>query len=265
MTDRRLWQRLSKIDKRIASARKKANEKAKQRILWLRSHARHHATAVAAVVLSGEPTIDEPLSAAWNRALQHYRIKFTAGGGMNAEVRAAEELGPAIMDGKEPSARFAEIFAAAPIWLMQFTGLAMDARLLGFQLPDISRKRFNWGSAGYEDARRWPLLPSGTMMAGDPIPNIDPRHLWLAYFCILTVGDPIQAVQNGLLSVREEEMVSSTGDPLVDEINWGLGFLLDDKPEEDWLPHEKRRMRKLRERTSLFEEFFQPARTSAYS
>jgi hypothetical protein len=254
MMDRRLRQRLSKIDKRIASALKKGNEEATQHMRQLQFLARHHATALAAVVLSGQPKIDEPLSAAWKRALQHYRIKFNARGGLDAQVRAAEELGPAIMDAKESSARFTEIFASAPVWLMQFAGLAMDARFLRFQLSDISR-RFTWGSAGYNDARRWPLLPSGTMMAGDPIPNINSRHLWLACFCMLTAGDPIQAVQDGL-SVREEEMVSSSGDPLLDEVAWGLSLVLDERPEEDWLPHEKRRARKLCERTARLPRVF---------
>ena len=57
-----------------------------------------------------------------------------------------------------------------PVWLLQFTGMAMDARLLKFDLPDIS-DTLGWGSAGYEDARRWPLLPVGTIMAGEPIPD----------------------------------------------------------------------------------------------
>ena len=81
-------------------------------------------------------------------------------------------MGAIIKGDGEESARFAEIFGTAPVWLLQFTGMALDARLLKFDLPDIG-DTLGWGSAGYEDARRWPLVPVGTIMAGDPIPDLD--------------------------------------------------------------------------------------------
>jgi hypothetical protein len=39
------------------------------------SLARLHATAVAAIVLSGEPKIHEPLIRAWARTLAHYKLE----------------------------------------------------------------------------------------------------------------------------------------------------------------------------------------------
>lgn len=258
MMDRSLQHRFSKIDKRLSAAVKNGKKKAQQRKRDCLCSARHHATAVAAIVLSGQPKIDEPLVTAWNRALQHYGIKFNAWGGMADQVRATEQLGPLILKGEESTARFTEIFAEAPIWLMQFTGLAMDARLLNFHLPDISRCRLSWGGAGYEDARRWPLLPSGTMTAGDPIPDADPRYLWLVLSCILTVGgSPFQDFDDRLSREEEEdeeeEKLSPDYDPLpfLAEIHWAL--TLDRKPEAEWSTYEKRRMRKLSERISRFE------------
>ena len=103
-------------------------------------------------------------------------------GGLDDQVRVAEQLRPVI--GKDETARFSDIFAAAPVWLLQFTGLVIDSRWLKFQLPDMPR--LIWGDAGFEEARRWPLLPSGTMTAGAPIPNIDWRQVWLAYFCVVS-------------------------------------------------------------------------------
>lgn len=143
--------------------------------------------------------------------------------------------------------RFTEIFRTAPVWLLQFTAIAMDARLLSFHLPDIS-KRLRWGIAGYEDARQWPLLPSGMMTAGDTIPDIDPRRLWLALFCIVTEGGPIQDFADRLSPENEENLSHRHNIPLLDDMTFALD--LDGKPEQQWSPYEKRRMRKLSERIS---------------
>jgi hypothetical protein len=123
----------------------------------------------------------------------------------------------------------------------------MDARLLKFHVPDISQ-RLRWGSAGYESARRWPLLPSGVMTAGDPIPNNDPRQLWLILFCNMAVGDPIQALEARLSREKEEDCSHCANDPFLEAIIFALN--LDGKPEEEWSGYEKRRMRKLAERIS---------------
>ena len=209
MTDRKSRHRLSKLEKLVSTALKEREEREKQAVKELPYQALRHATAVAAIVLSGQPKIDEPLIKAWARALQHHGINVNVLGGMDDQVRAAQRLLPIIIGGEESSARFTEIFRTAPVWLPQFTGISMDARLLKFHVPDISQ-RLRWGSAGFEDARRWPLLPSGVMTAGDPIPDNDPRQLWLTLFCIMTVGDPIQAFENRL-SRRSHSAVRASG------------------------------------------------------
>src|SRR5262249_32954810 len=194
--------------------------------------ARQHATAVAAIVLSGQPSIDESLSQAWARALQHYGLN------VNDDESAVAQLFPII---KGNTARFTEIFRTAPVWLLQFTGMAMDARLLKFNLPDVSKK-LRWGSAGYEDARRWPLLPVGTMKAGAPIPDFDPRQLWIILFCMMT--EPILDFAD-ILSREDEETPEDRDERVIEDI---LLFAdLDKKPEKEWSRYEKRRMRKLAE------------------
>lgn len=251
MIDRSLRRRLSKIDKRLSIALKKSKAKDQEYINSVLFHARHHATAVATIVLSGQPKIDEPLRMAWNRALLHYGIKFNPFAGLDYQVRVAEQLRPVIMEGKAESARFTEIFAAAPIWLLQFTRLVMDAVWLKFQLPDLA-SRLTWGSAGFEEVRDWPLLPSGTMTAGDPIPIIDRRQVWLAYACMVTGGgDPIQAFKDRHSFEEEEGKLLRDRYPLLAEMNWALD-LDNRKPGEEWSPYEKRRMRKLWERISRF-------------
>jgi hypothetical protein len=246
MTDRKSQQRLLKLEKLISTAGKEYEEREKQHVKNLPYHARRHATEVAAIVLSGRAKIDEPLSIAWARALLLYGIDVYSPEGMEDRVRA-ERLFPAIIGGAQQSARFTEIFATAPVWLLQFTLTAIDAILLKFQVPDIS-KRLRWGSDGYKDARSWPLLPSGMMTAGDSIPDNDPRRWCVDILCTVMPGDPIKAFEDRLSRESEEHRSRRDNDPLVADICFALD--LDGKPEEEWSGYEKRRMRRLSERFS---------------
>jgi hypothetical protein len=177
---RRSRHKIEKCDEVVSAALKERDEGLKQ---WLRvapTDARRHATAVAAIVLAGHPRIDEPLRLAWARALQHYGVDN------KDQVAASQLLRLKIIEDGEESTRFTEIFMTAPAWLLRFTAVAMDARLLKFDLPSNISDTFKWGSAGYEDARRWPLLPVGTITAGDPIPASDPRRVWIILACQIT-------------------------------------------------------------------------------
>ena len=149
----------------------------------IRKELRLHATAVAAIVISGEPKIDEPLVRAWERTLAHHRIDAAEGSALH-ELRAAEKMYPAIVDDPDygrphswwdpyivhapESARFTEIFRDAPVWLLQFTAMRIDAPVLEFDLPDMSAELI-WGVEGVKDSKQWPLLPLGTMAAGVPV------------------------------------------------------------------------------------------------
>jgi hypothetical protein len=153
----------------------------------MREQVRLHATAVAAIAISGEPKIDEPLVRAWERTLAHHQIDAAEGSALDVEdsrltlhefhsrltpheFRAAEKMYPAIVDDPRApeSARFTEIFRDAPVWLLQFTKMRLDALVLEFDLPDMSAELI-WGVEGVNDAKRWPRLPLGTMAAGDPV------------------------------------------------------------------------------------------------
>jgi hypothetical protein len=152
----------------------------------LRPAIRCHATAVAAIVISGEPKIDEPLVRAWARTLAHYRIDVEDLTSKIDQREAAQKLYPPIIEDRDytsphpwrdlsivhapESARFTEIFKTAPGWLLEFTRIGMDALALKFGLPDIPVESV-WGVDGIEDEKRWPLLPLGTMAAGGPIPK----------------------------------------------------------------------------------------------
>jgi hypothetical protein len=83
-------------------------------------------------------------------------------------VDATDRIRP-LGSAEDQLARFTEIFKEAPVWLLQFTWTFLDAKVLKFDLPDLSEP-CQFGKLGLRDAWRWPMLPVGVMTAGDPIP-----------------------------------------------------------------------------------------------
>jgi hypothetical protein len=82
-------------------------------------------------------------------------------------------------------------------------------------------------------------------MAGEPIPDLDARRLWIILVCIIT--EPFPDLEE--LSREDEEICSQRDkDPLLEDI--GLALDLERKPEGEWSAYEKRRMRRLSERIS---------------
>jgi hypothetical protein len=80
-------------------------------------------------------------------------------------VKATQQIMPRIMKGEPEAERFAEIFRTAPISILKATQIALDAKLLGFDIPDLSAAP----KIGLDDEVRWPLLPSGVMTEVSPI------------------------------------------------------------------------------------------------
>jgi hypothetical protein len=66
--------RILRIEQLVSSKLKAQQERRKQWARALPIHAQRHATVVAAIVLAGEPKIDEPLIRAWARTLCHFKI-----------------------------------------------------------------------------------------------------------------------------------------------------------------------------------------------
>ena len=266
--------RIERIEETLAVEREKMRKPLTEHLQNSRALARDHATAVSAIVLAGQPQIEEPLGQAWARALQHYGVdrnqkgqldeplfqpwqrefarKFryyhvglNHKGQLDEQTEAARQLGPKIMGSKKESTRFTDIFRAAPVWLLQFTGMAWDASLLKFQLPDLGQT-LSWGCAGYEEARRWPLLPSGIMEDGVRIPRNDERWMWITVFC----GTTIPILDEPTLFQAYEEYHSFQGDeeyrshPL-GRILDGLRLILDvaSNPERKLSRYEERLLR----------------------
>jgi hypothetical protein len=73
--DRSLRHRTRRAEEVLSVAKKKREEIHNKFVKDCVSDAWLHATAVAAIVLSGQPKIDEPLIRAWTRALQHYGVQ----------------------------------------------------------------------------------------------------------------------------------------------------------------------------------------------
>jgi hypothetical protein len=87
------------------------------------------------------------------------------------ELRAVHGiLYPAIMNGANETEKFTEIFRTAPVWLLEFTQMELDAAILQFDLPEMSGKQVR-DEEGLKNFGRWPLLPLGMMTEGDPIPE----------------------------------------------------------------------------------------------
>ena len=86
--DRSLQQRIEKVEKLLSKSEDSVSLALKKRAELdaeladrKRPKALAHATAVAALVLYGEPKIDEPLRWAWVRTLHHYGITMQDGYG----------------------------------------------------------------------------------------------------------------------------------------------------------------------------------------
>src|SRR5262249_21296980 len=152
---------IRKAEELLAAARVQHRENVRRSVPRLFSAARRHAVLVAAIVLAGRPRIDQPLKPALLRALQHFGIHTKTLTEAN-EAEIADQLLPIILEDEKASDKFTEIFRTAPVCLLHFTRVALDARLLNFRLPPITTI-LTWGTRGYEDAHRWPLLPVGTM------------------------------------------------------------------------------------------------------
>ncbi len=137
------------------------------------------------MVLYGEPKIAEPLSIAYLRMQEKLDKQFAAaadelfrqfGEVHHPSHKIGRILYPKLMfdalPGADANLKFERIFSKAPVWLLNFTGIEWDAKLLGFKLP----KLVGAPALGVEarcDRNRWPFLPEGTIDGGGPCSEPD--------------------------------------------------------------------------------------------
>jgi hypothetical protein len=180
MIRRELKSQLIELEKRYAAAveAKRQEENAPGR--W----ARCHAVEVAAVVLYGEPKIAEPLSVAQLRMQEKLDRQFAVAADEYWIRQREEKADPIIrgrlcqnlmfdaLPGADVNLKFERIFSKAPIWLLHFTGIEWDAKLLGFKLPKLVGAPA-LGKEARLDRNQWPFLPEGTIDAGGPCSEPD--------------------------------------------------------------------------------------------
>ena len=167
MIRRELKSQLIELEKRYAPVvqAKRDKESAPAR------GAHFHALQVAAVALYGEPKMEEPLRVAYSRMKEKLGEELFAA--------AMDEWWSALLRDAlrraDDNLKFERIFSKAPVWLLKFTGIEWDAKLLGFKL----RKLVGAPALGWEarrDRNRWPFLPEGTIDAGGECS--DPDEPW---------------------------------------------------------------------------------------
>ena len=156
---RRIWKvekLLSKTEQLVAAALVKREQRREDLVRAfnnMRERIRPHTTAVAAIVIWGEPKIDEPLICAWQRTLAYHgldreeatkELEIFPDDDVDGRRRTKEKvlgtkLYPLVVDDVDyqrpyhwwnphivhapESARFTEVFKAAPVWLLQLLGL----------------------------------------------------------------------------------------------------------------------------------------------
>jgi hypothetical protein len=162
MTTRARFRQTERLE-RLAQPYLRPKEQADSRFEeMVRSSAFTHTANLSALILYGDPKIDEPLSFAWRRCLdsaewQKRREKY---GGWDEYGR--DDCGNPFVDfaagriadyfckyflpdlrGTDELEKFGLIFKNASPWLLWFTYADADARILGINLPDLSAvKRF---------------------------------------------------------------------------------------------------------------------------
>jgi hypothetical protein len=221
--------RLAKLEERVSDARKK---RGKLKLVYDKWDVRLHTIAVAAIVLHGQPKIDEPFESAWKRTLEYHGIQVKNPLSLDDQSATALQIWPKIKKADEDeSTWFTEVFSKAPSWFRQFTRIGLDAYCLKFDLTPTAHTPVAWGSDGFAQARGRARLPVGIMSAGDPIPKHDARQMEIA----LVAAAALPFSQFEYDPWADPEPPDPPLMELFDE--------LDNKPVQQWTRYEKRRMR----------------------
>lgn len=123
-----------------------------------------HAANLAVLARYGEPTINEPLTVAWQRVAKQFDQDSLA---LSPFARASSEMGSIYLralvikdwPGDTEQERLDAIFASMPPWLIWFTHAEVTANVLELSIPDISHvKQFVRDTNFPGD---WPVLPRG--------------------------------------------------------------------------------------------------------
>jgi hypothetical protein len=176
MIRRELKSQVNDLEGRIAAAVQAKRDEA--------IYAHLHAIDVAAVALYGEPKIEEALRIAESRMIEKLHKEFAAAAeemwirahGEKPDRLTTNTLCSSLMFdnlcGENFNSKFERIFLEAPDWLLKFTAVEWDAKLLGFRLRELVGAPA-LGRQARLDRNRWPLLPRETIDAGGPCSEAD--------------------------------------------------------------------------------------------
>jgi hypothetical protein len=186
MIRRELKSQVNDLEKRIVAAVQMKRNEADAPA----HYARIHALAVAAVALYGEPKIKEELRIAQSRMVEKLDKKFAAvvevwrirEGVEEVDVNHVTKAGylyPHLMfddlSGDNDNLKLEQIFSEAPAWLLKFTAVEWDAKILGFKLPELVGTP-ELGRYARVDRNSWPVLPHGTI--NEEGPCLEPDEPW---------------------------------------------------------------------------------------
>jgi hypothetical protein len=172
---------LSRLEKLAAPAIDSVRRKDDALKQWVKHCASLHAISLGALILYGNPNVDEPLGDAWQRCSSRFPIlqrvyQFRS---LNLSDQSfAEEIAQIVrkdvmsdLPGTTEAEKFQNMFFSAPPWLIWFTFATVTAKFLGFALPDLSSvTSFSRSKAVFDI---WPALPDGKFELRPRYDNID--------------------------------------------------------------------------------------------
>jgi hypothetical protein len=171
------------LEARVEAAAQEELRQIARRVGFPPFYALQHAGSVVALVLYGNVDIHEKLELAWDRAEKKLRVMYGAEIERHLRESKAEHLNPRefyhihileALPGEVDTIQLSRAFASAPPWLLKFTGVVRDALVIGFEMPDLSGAP-ELGRKARAQRDRWPRLPTGTIDAGGPCDDPDPK------------------------------------------------------------------------------------------
>jgi hypothetical protein len=183
MIPRASQNRLLPLEARVEAAAQEKLRQMARKVAFPPFYSQKHAAEVVALMLYGDVDIHEALELAWDRTEKKLRVLYGAEIERHVGKPKAEYLNARsfyhiyILDslpGENDRIKLSRAFASAPAWLLKFTGVERDALLLGFEMPDLSGAP-ELGRKARAQRDRWPWLPRGTIDAGGPCDDPDPK------------------------------------------------------------------------------------------
>jgi hypothetical protein len=161
--------RLAQLEERVAPYQQRQKEERRRAKVVLAMLARYHAMMVGALVLYGEPKLNEKLEIAWERCL--IRLPGLRWVVNDVDIyKAIRLLQPVLneLPGETEQQKLQHLLDTAPLWLLSFTGASITADILKLQCPELSDTPPAGRNALFE-LLRGPRLPRGTLQAGGPL------------------------------------------------------------------------------------------------